>query len=157
MKLECRRISRVCLLSLLFLSAYGYAEGKIITAKQAIGCDKAAPLSSDNACPYPFDVERADATFRTTLSKAMRKAGLGKLWDNGGALRGPQTPLEPVTVSGVTWLRASSCEQHNCGDHHIVYLYQPEKAAFVALYNKGDKQLVIGKPDAAQLSALQSQ
>jgi hypothetical protein len=89
--------------------------------------------------PYPFDVEKADEAFKKTVSLAMEKAGLGKLWENEGILLGPQTPLEPVTISGVTWLRSSSCEQHNCGEHYIEYLYQPNLKAFVGLTVMGVK------------------
>lgn len=153
MKLLINDLTRTTVLSLLLISGYSYADSNIVTAEQAI----AAPPGAGDACPYPFDVEKADDVFRKTVSHAMEKAGLGKLWENEGVLRGPQTPLEPVTISGVTWLRSSSCEQHNCGEHYIAYLYQPNLKAFVGLYNNGGKKLLIGNPDAAQLRFLQSQ
>jgi hypothetical protein len=157
MKLRINDLTKTTVLSLLLISGYGYADSNIVTAEQAMNCNTAADSGADNACPYPFDVEKTDDAFRKTVSHAMDKAGLGKLWKNDGILRGPQTPLEPVNISGVTWLRSSSCEQHNCGEHYIAYLYQPNLKAFVGLYNNGGKKQLIGNPDAAQLKFLQSQ
>lgn len=157
MNIRTNELTRRTIFSLLLISGYGYADSNIVTAEQAMNCNTAATPGASDACPYPFDVEKADDVFRKTVSHAMEKAGLGKLWENEGVLRGPQTPLEPVTISGVTWLRSSSCEQHNCGEHYIAYLYQPNLKAFVGLYSNGGKKLLIGNPDADQLRFLQSQ
>lgn len=157
MNLCINNLTRRTIFSLLLVSGYGYADSNIVTAEQAMNCNTAATPRTGDACPYPFDVEKADEAFRKTVSHAMEKAGLSKLWENEGILRGPQTPLEPVTISGVTWLRSSSCEQENCGEHNVVYLYQPNLKAFVGLYSNGGKKLLIGNPDAAQLKLLQSQ
>ncbi|WP_205950661.1 Ivy family c-type lysozyme inhibitor [Pantoea stewartii] len=137
MKLCLNDCIRSSVFSLLLISAYGHAESKIATAEQAMNCSTATIPGTDDACPYPFDVEKNDEAFKETVSHAMEKAGLGKLWENEGVLRGPQTPLEQVTISGVTWLRSSSCEQDNCGEHNVVYLYQPNLKTFMGLYSNG--------------------
>lgn len=155
MTLQLNKLIKNTFLSLLIVSGYCHAGSHITTAEQAINCNSAANPGANDACPYPSDVEKNDEAFKKTLSLAIKKAGLSELWENNGILRGPETPLEPITISGLTWLSSSSCQAHNCGEHYINYLYQPTLKAFVAVYKDGDKKLLIGNPDAHQLDLLQ--
>lgn len=131
-----------------------HVQAKVITADQALTCDANASVNSTNSCPYPFDVESTDPIFKNSLSTSMERAGLGELWNGDGILRGPATPLIPVSIAGVTWLGSTSCEAHNCSNHFINYLYQPALKGFVALYHHDDNNYLIGNPDVTQIALL---
>lgn len=139
--------------------ATGQATGQ--AAEQA---SKQAPVSRPEAADgkkgtylFPFELERTDDTFKTTLSKAMREAGLQHVWENHGILRsGPESRLEPVMLSGVTWLLSTGCQAHNCAAHNIIYLYQPDTQSFVGIYRNESAKQLIGNPDAEQLKALEN-
>lgn len=148
---------RLILSALCMVAVNVHAETKNVSAIQALTCDTNAAVNTPNSCPYPFDVEAADPVFKKALASAMEKAGLGELWKEDGALRGPATPLEPVAIAGITWLSSTSCEAHNCSNHFINYLYQPALKGFVGLYHIDDKNFLIGNPDAAQVELLKRQ
>lgn len=140
--------------ALLLVTGTASAADRVITSVEALACNVSMTADAPQDCPYPSDVEKHDAAFREDIARAMKNAGLEAEWAAKGTLRGPETPLEPVLLSGVTWLKGSACEQHNCAAHRLDYLYQPYTHGFVAVYHQGDKSRLIGKPDAQQLSLL---
>lgn len=145
------------LAGLLFLAGSSFASGHIETSIDALACEVSVTPSSPQACPYPSDVEKHDVAFRQDIARFMKNAGLEAQWSAEGALRGPETPLEPVILSGVTWLKGSSCEQHNCSNHRIDYLYQPFTHGLVAIYRNGEQTKIIGNPDSQQVDELKEE
>ena len=113
-----------------------------------------------NALPgaTPANVERGptyllkDARFKAAYTKA-----LGPLarepWIS--AMEGPAPALRQVTVAGSEYTLAATCKPHDCADHNLVALWQPQQGRVLGLVQQRGKKTMFGAPDAAQARELE--
>lgn len=87
------------------------------------------------------------------MESALQKAGIRNVLGPDGSLNGPEETLEPVTVGGRQWLQGSLCEQGNCGDHYLRFLYSPGTHQVLGFYVDGQARWV-GKPPAEEAKLL---
>jgi hypothetical protein len=63
--------------------------------------------------------------------------------------------VRKVGFAGDTYLVATPCKPHDCGDNNLMLLYSPAKVAvFGKLYEKG-RTTLIGSPDTAMSAELE--
>jgi len=141
-------------LSLVILANRGYAADPLKTAVQAMRCQPAGTENGFNGtCPYPTDLYNSDPLYRKDLTESLKEAGLAGLVGENSTLAGPESPLEPVSVAGKTWLQGSVCETGNCGNHYFNFLYAPAEHLVRGYYYDG-KGHWVGKPDAEEVKVL---
>ena len=141
-------------LSLVILANRGYAADPLKTAVQAMRCQPAGTENGFNGtCPYPTDLYNSDPLYRKDLTESLKEAGLAGLVGENSTLAGPESPLEPVSVAGKTWLQGSVCETGNCGNHYFNFLYGPAEHLVRGYYYDG-KGHWVGKPDAEEVKVL---
>ncbi|MEL5428909.1 Ivy family c-type lysozyme inhibitor [Serratia nevei] len=141
-------------LFLVMLASNGYAADTITTAIQAMRCQPAGIENGFNGtCPYPTDLYKSDPLYKKDMTASLKEAGLAGLLGENATLTGPESPLEPITIAGETWLLGSVCETNNCGDHYLTFLYQPAEHRVTGYYFDG-KGHWIGKPSPDEMKVL---
>lgn len=141
-------------LFLVMLASKGYAADTITTAVQAMRCQPAGTENGFNGtCPYPTDLYNSDPLYKKDLTESLKEAGLAGLLGENATLAGPESPLEPITIAGKTWLQGSVCENGNCGNHYFNFLYAPDEHLVQGYYYDG-KDHWVGKPDAEEVKVL---
>ena len=98
------------------------------TAVEAKNCQ-----SENNTCPYPFDLYKTDPAYKKSFDETMNQNGLPAMLDE---MNGPAGPMEPVKIDGKVYLKGFMCEDGNCGNHNLTFLYQPDLHNFVGLDRK---------------------
>ncbi|MGI1756748.1 MULTISPECIES: inhibitor of vertebrate lysozyme family protein [Serratia] len=141
-------------LGLLVVVNSTYAASRVKTAAQAVQCQPDTQENGYNGtCPYPADLYRADPVWKKDMESALQQAGIRDALGPDGSLNGPEDTLEPVTVGGKQWLQGSLCEQGNCGDHYLRFLYSPGTHQVLGFYVDGQARWV-GKPSAEEAKRL---
>lgn len=124
------------------------------TAVQAMHCQPASTENGFNGnCPYPTDLYRSDPRYKKDITTSLKEARLAGLLGENATMTGPESPLEPVTIAGETWLLGSVCETNNCGDHYLNFLYQPAEHRVTGYYFDGQGHWV-GQPGAEAIKLL---
>lgn len=141
-------------LGLLVVVSSSYAASRVTTAAQAAQCQPDTQENGYNGtCPYPADLYHADPVWKKDMESALQQAGVRNVLGPDGSLNGPEEPLEPVTVGGKQWLQGSLCEQGNCGDHYLRFLYSPGTHQVLGFYVDGQARWV-GKPSPEEAKRL---
>lgn len=141
-------------LGLLVVVNSTYAASRVKTAAQAVQCQPDTQENGYNGtCPYPADLYRADPVWKKDMESALQQVGIRDALGPDGSLNGPEETLEPVTVGGKQWLQGSLCEQGNCGDHYLRFLYSPGTHQVLGFYVDGQARWV-GKPSAEEAKRL---
>ncbi|TKJ90765.1 hypothetical protein EpCFBP13511_09760 [Erwinia persicina] len=122
------------------------AAGK--TAVEARNCQP-----GNNTCPYPFDLYKTDEAYKKSFDEAMNQNGLPTMLDE---MNGPAGPMEPVKIDGKVYLKGFMCEEGNCGNHNLTFLYQPELQNFVGFYSNSKEGQWINTPSDGELKALRA-
>ncbi|WP_227541000.1 hypothetical protein [Klebsiella aerogenes] len=145
----------IATLAITGLSVSGIALADTII-KKAIPAMKCKPDKKENngqgSCPLPADLWQSDPAYKKDMESALQNYGVTGVLGPEGSLNGPQDAIAPVVAEGKTWLQGSFCEQSNCGDHYLRFLYQPEEHQVLGFYFDG-KEHWIGEPleDEAKL------
>lgn len=136
------------------LASKGYAAAPLKTAVQAMRCQPAGTENGFNGtCPYPTDLYKSDPLYKKDMTASLKEAGLAGLLGENATLAGPESPLEPITIAGETWLQGSVCETNNCGDHYLNFLYQPAEHRVTGYYFDGQGHWV-GQPGPEAIKLL---
>lgn len=141
-------------LFLVMLASQGYAAAPLKTAVQSMRCQPAGTENGfSGTCPYPTDLYKSDPLYKKDITASLKEAGLVGLLGENATLAGPESPLEPITIAGKTWLQGSVCENGNCGNHYFNFLYAPTEHVVRGYYYDG-KGHWVGKPDAEEVKVL---
>lgn len=120
------------------LMAPTVAQATVKTAVEAKNCQ-----SENNTCPYPFDMYKTDPAYKKSFDETMKQNGLPTTLDE---MNGPAGPMEPVKIDGKIYLKGFMCEEGNCGNHNLVFLYQPDLQRVVGFYSSSEKYTWVNNP-----------
>ena len=76
-------------------------------------------------------------------------------WVRHGA--GPSAPSRVVQQDGTNWVLLNTCKMHNCGDNHLIILFNPPTREIYGLAQLNKKTVWLGKPNDAQNALLNTQ
>lgn len=156
MKMKNRITLRLLTTSLMAAGTGAWAADTTVvkTAIQAMSCQSGGPDNNFNGnCPIPAELYKSDPVYKKDMETSLKAAGLTGLLGPDGSLNGPQSPMEPVQISGKTWLKSMACEANSCGYHYLNFLYQPDEHHLLAYYFDGQGTWV-GKPNNEEASIL---
>jgi len=137
-----------CLALSVALMAPTAAQATAKTAVEAKNCQ-----SENNTCPYSFDLYKTDPAYKKSFDETMNQNGLPAMLDE---MNGPAGPMEPVTIDGKVYLKGFMCEDGNCGNHNLTFLYQPDFHNFVGFYSNGKDGQWVNTPSDGELKVLRA-
>ncbi len=76
-------------------------------------------------------------------------------WVRHGA--GPSAPCRVLPQEGVNWVLLNTCKIRDCGDNHLVILFNPPTREIYGMAQLNKKTVWLGKPNPAQKALLESQ
>ncbi len=108
---------------------------------------------------YPFDMKKkypkAFAAFQKIVPVKFKK----EVWVS--RLDGTAGPMSATQCGGKTCLTGSVCQPHDCGDNQLAFVIAEDGSTAVGLLRSANltqgKDVILGKPDAAQLALLSKQ
>lgn len=99
---------------------------------------------------------RADARLSAAFDALLKEAAQYDVADpdmpsqRERLLSGPSAPGVPKTLGRETWWYYTACQAHQCGEHALAMLYQPEQARLVGRLVSQCKAVWLGNPSAEQ-------
>lgn len=123
-----------------------WAADDTAALKKTMECAQTAKESSE--CPYFTEFYESDAKFKRHFDETLSESGVS-------LMKGPDGPMEYVKINEQNYLSGFICEQHNCGNHKIVFLYEPALERVIGIYQPdGGQPSWIGIPTVLEAQQL---
>ncbi|MDF9346787.1 Ivy family c-type lysozyme inhibitor [Escherichia coli] len=103
--------------------------------------------------PISFRPVQTDPAYKKSFDETMNQNGLPAMLDE---MNGPAGPMEPVKIDGKVYLKGFMCEDGNCGNHNLTFLYQPDLHNFVGFYSNGKDGQWVNTPSDGELKVLRA-
>ena len=122
---------------------------------------QAAPITDFNTLTqheveqsYYHDWNR-NPKFRASVRQLFARSNVPMpAWVRHGA--GPSAPSRVLPQEGVNWVLLNTCKMHNCGDNHLIILFNPPTREIYGLAQLNKKTVWLGKPNDAQKELLKT-
>ena len=108
-----------------------WAADDTAALQKTMECAKTTKEASE--CPYFTDFYNSDAKFKHHFDETLKESGVS-------LMKGPEGPMEYVQINGQDYLSGFICEQSNCGNHKIVFLYEPSLERVIGIYQPDNGQ-----------------
>ncbi len=123
---------------------------------------QAAPITNFDTLTQ-HDVEQSyyhdwnrNPKFRASVRQLFARSNVPMpAWVRHGA--GPSAPCRVLPQEGVNWVLLNTCKIRDCGDNHLVILFNPPTREIYGMAQLNKKTVWLGKPNPAQKALLESQ
>lgn len=93
--------------------------------------------------------------FRASVRQLFARSNVSMpAWVRHGA--GPSAPCRVLPQGGVNWVLLNTCKMHDCGDNHVIILFNPPTGETYGLVQLNKKTIWLGKPNDVQKVLLKS-
>lgn len=127
----------------------------IVFVTLAAGTNLFSPAVADEG--YPFDMKKRYGKAFSAYQKIVPAKFKKTKWIY--SFDGTAGPMDVVQSGGKKCLIGSVCQPHDCGDNQVAFLLAADGSSAVGLLRSRNltqgKDILFGKPDAAQLTLLQ--